>query len=591
MGEIRILPPELVNKIAAGEVVERPSSVLKELMENSIDAGTERIKVEAENGGMELIRVSDDGKGMSEEDARLCLERHSTSKIVSFEDLSRLASYGFRGEALSSIAAVSQFCLETKRRGDIGGVRLTCNGDNGVSRPYIDARPAGCPDGTTVTVKELFFNVPARRKFLKSVSTEYRCLLETFAQFALLHWDIGFQFFHNKKPIYQLNPASQWLERVKAVLGEQDMSFFQYHQSDMDVSGFLGGPASAGNNRKGQHIFVNQRAVFDPIISRAIKEAYGNLIAKDLYPVTILKIDVSPSLVDVNVHPRKTEVRFANPQRVYQVIFNAVSQNLPQSHGAAESTFVRPSYSIQAPRAEQSEVMSHAPSPIGASHQNFQANIKKNLELSKILLDASPSLDEHKSAHPNWRIIGQVRNSYIIVETPSGLFIFDQHAAAERILYEKLKRRVGAVSSQKLLMPFLIQLSPKEVELIREYHDIFEEAGFEAEEFGADSLKVAAIPQDLSQSDPKELILGILGDLQNTEDVGAKVELAESKRDKILKYAACRGAVKFHDKLQWEEIEVLLADIQNYKAVACPHGRPIGFEITWEEIERKVHRH
>ncbi|MBD3360036.1 MAG: DNA mismatch repair endonuclease MutL [Candidatus Buchananbacteria bacterium] len=588
---IKKLDKDLINKIAAGEVVERPASVVKELMENSIDAQADQIILEIKTGGIDLIALQDNGLGMTPKDAQLAIESHATSKISSIDDLFNIQTLGFRGEALASISAVSQFSLETKRQDSNEGTKLQMINNKLKIESY------GCPDGTKIIIKELFHNVPARKKFLKSANTEYNHILEIFTNFALINPQISFKLTHNNKLILNLPSSKDWLARIKQVLGTDiaDNLIPLNTKGSINLTGYLGKPQIARNNRKSQFIFINNRAVTDFIIAKAVKEGYGSLISRELYPTFILNINLPPALVDVNVHPRKAEVKFKAPQEIYlavlketqKLLTNNISQQIkinsetpvkkftlkPQRN----SKYFRPSVSYQPPFKNIKSQPSQISQAIKFSQELLKDGFIDQSTIEKI---------------GDWRLLGQIHKAYLLVEAPQGVLIIDQHAAAERILYEKFKNDYASqkIKSQKLLLPLTLELSSREVAVINQSLEFLQNLGFDIEIFGNNSFIINAVPQDLDKLDVKITILGLINDLE--ENDFKKIKSIDDQKDLVIKYTACRTAIKFNDKIDIKEQIKLLEDIRQIidKINTCPHGRPFIMELTLDQLAKNFKR-
>ena len=498
---------------------------------------------------------------------------------------------GFRGEALASISAVSEFSLETKKQTESAGTKISFQ--NGQKK----IEPCGCPDGTIITIKNLFYNVPARKKFLKTINTEYNHILELITNIVLIHPQISFKLTHNKKLIYNLAATDIWLDRIKQVLGSdisnQLINIDQ--KGTIQIYGYISKPQIARQNRKSQYIFVNHRPIQDYIIAKAIKEAYGTLIPKELHPVFIINIVINPGLIDVNVHPRKAEIKFENINQVYQQIFKLVQKNLVDKKITQDINF-DPSKIRKFQLKTSSTTNNYKP------HFSYQPNLKnlkpqanqisKAIEFSKQILE-SPGSEEIKPAQVgNWRLLGQIHNSYLLVEAPEGILIIDQHAAAERILYQQFKKYScqEKVKSQNLLLPLTLELSAKEVEIINQSQEFLKQIGFDIEVFGNNSFIINAIPQELNKLDLKQTILGLINDLEEHDLRLAKS--IEEKKDLILKYTACRAAIKFQDKIEIEEQKKLLEDILNIidKINTCPHGRPFLMELSLDQLAKNFKR-
>ncbi|MCX6743331.1 MAG: DNA mismatch repair endonuclease MutL, partial [Candidatus Parcubacteria bacterium] len=558
MPQIKKLDQDLINKIAAGEVVERPASVVKELVENSIDAKADQISIDLEKGGTDLIVIQDNGTGMSKEDAKLAIERHATSKISNLEDLFNIQTLGFRGEALAAISAVSQFTLETKIKDSTEGTKLS------IIHCKLSIESCGCPEGTKITIKDLFYNVPARKKFLKTPLTEYNHILEIITHFALINPQISFNLTHNKTLILNLPKTNSWLERIKQVLGQdiaKDLLAIK-QQGTIEISGFIGKPEIARQNRKSQFIFVNNRAVSDFLIAKAVKDGFGSLIPRELNPIFVLSLKLPPKLVDVNVHPRKAEVKFKDTNEVYLTVLKTIREclaaNLMPARLNTEPGQPIKTYTLK----PQAGTQTFRPSV------SYQQNFKN--------IQARPS--QH--------------NSYLMVEAPSAVLIIDQHAAAERILYERFKSEFATtnIKSQKLLLPLTLELSHREIEILKQSLGFLNDLGFDLESFSGNSFIVNAVPQELDKLDIKQTILGLINDLEEHDFNSSKS--IDEKKDLVIKYTACRTAVKFQDKLEPAEQIKLLQDVMTMmdKINTCPHGRPFIMELTLDQLAKNFKR-
>lgn len=580
---IKLLDQELINKIAAGEVVERPASVVKELIENSIDAGATSIAVEIKNGGLDLIRVTDNGCGMNEEDAKMCIRRHATSKISDVNDLHNIKTLGFRGEALAAISAVSQFRLLTRQKEQVGAVELA------ISNRQLKTRQSAGPEGTVIEARGLFYTVPARKKFLKAPNTEFRYIAEVFTHQALMLPSVHFKLIHNGKTSADYPAVKKWKTRAEAVLG-RDMSKnlieFSHRRGSLLIEGFLAHPALARQRSNQQYIFVNGRPVKDYILNKAVKDGYHHHIAHGLQPSFVIKISIAPDLVDVNVHPRKSEVKFADPRSVYRELVVGVKEALsaiaaePRAMMLDDSSRERRSrqffQQIQSPRNSDTASMEHSHRlifektvSVGAQHRGDQ----KEANITDL---------------GDWKLVGQAHNSYIIVQSSEGVLIIDQHAAAEKILYEKLLEHLSEPKKQSLLVPVLVELNAEQLAVISENADLLQALGIEGEEFGGKSYRVTALPQDLDLSDVKRFVFELIDDIRD-EGV-SKIPSLEERQRKLAKYAACRGAIKFHDPLTVSEQVQLLKDIRRYNVIACCHGRPVMVSLTKSDLNKQFHR-
>jgi len=631
---IRQLSPSVVNKIAAGEVIERPASVVKELVENSLDAGARRIDVTVEQGGVELIRVVDDGCGVAPDELELALASHATSKIADADDLFRVATLGFRGEALASIAAVSRLLFRSRPADAASAAELEVHG--GVPQPL---RPAGGPCGTTVEVRNLFFNTPVRQKFLRSTQTEMGHLTETVTRLALAHPHVHFTLAHGGRLLHDLTPAEA-RQRVAALFGaELADNLIPINSTDGDVhlSGDVANPSQSRPNNRMQHLFLNGRFIRDRSLQHALGEAYRGLLLTGRFPVCFLHLKMPPAAVDVNVHPTKLEVRFQDGGRLYSQLLGALRTKflstdlvaraaVPYNSGSAEDNEL--SAEMSAPSTDLWEWAKRqlGPAPSGDSSTSSFAPIPLFGERSEALrlhrvdlpplvgrafsppartgsgspLDSddaayaaqAPALRQDEappapSARPPRAL--QIHNRYLVTETDDGLEVIDQHALHERILYEALRERVlaGAVECQRLLVPEPVELAASEVAAALENRDILAQLGMEVESFGGETLLVSAYPAMLANLPPSEVLRSLVEQL-----------LTEGKRpesrdvlDELLHMIACKAAVKFGDRLSPQEIEALLErrDLaQDHHH--CPHGRPTALVFTREQLDRQFKR-
>jgi DNA mismatch repair protein MutL len=586
--KIKILPKELINKIAAGEVVERPASVVKELIENSIDAEAKNISIEIEAGGVSLIKVTDDGSGMSRDDAKLSVLEHATSKISSEADLFNIGTLGFRGEALASISAVSRFNLITRDKESLAGTSVT------ISDGRFEFSDIGAPAGTSVSVKDLFYNVPARQKYLKTAVTELNHIIDLFLGYCLVFPEISWKLSHNRKIIYQF-PAAEPKQRIGDALGDDvanNLLAVDCRLNNIFVQGFIGKPQTARNNRKLQFLAINRRPVNEFIVSKQVKEAFGSLLSKDQYPVYILNLTIERDDVDVNVHPRKLEVRFSEPALVYRTVYQAATalldeNDLSKQAGPAEIKRFVP---IKEVFKEQQVKVPITVKPFVATRTVPKTNqIKQAVQFIE-KMTAEPLSPLSAPADPGFKILCQLQDSYILVETEKSIKIFDQHASSERIQYEKLKRewQIGRIASQKMLIPRNIELTPSEARLINDNLGLFEKLGFEIADFGSNTFAVNAVPQMLSRVDVRETVLAVLAELTESFVVN---EIANEPVDSVLKMFACKSAIKFGDVLSVEGMEALVRDLDKLdNRYTCVHGRPCAVEFNFEELKKMFGR-
>ena len=594
-GRVRPLPEALIDQIAAGEVVERPASVVKELVENSLDAGALRVRVEVRGGGRDWIAVSDDGSGMEPADARLALQRHATSKIASADDLQRIATYGFRGEALPAIASVSRLRLRTRPRADPTGIEIRVEAGR-----LLEEREAAGPPGTRVEVAELFAAVPARRKFLKSATTEWGHLSDWLARSALARPDVHFEVRRDDRPAFAWPAVADPLERVAAVLGEEEAAALVAidHRADpIRVHGFASRPDRHRPTLAGIHLFVNGRAVRDRLIQHALVDVYRDVLPRGRFPSAVLFLELPAAQVDVNVHPAKWEVRFADPQAVHRAVRQAVSRGLESRRWLADAS----------PRAVVSPGAGHP----GASGATWAARTAPESAPGDWTL-ASPG-PAAEGADAAWgkasaparagaalhfgdqRLLGQLLATYLVLETQHGLVLVDQHAAHERVLYERLRREWSerSVASQGLLAPIPVSLDPAAGALLVDAADALARLGFEVEPFGEATVAVRGIPALLSGSDPvmllRELAAELLADPEARRLAGDRPPVAVL--DRLFAGLACHAARRKGELLAPVEQQALLAALDTIPwAPTCPHGRPVAVPFELAEIERRFAR-
>jgi DNA mismatch repair protein MutL len=608
VAKIHRLPVDLANQIAAGEVVERPASVIKELIENAIDAGARRLAITVEYGGKKLIRVDDDGEGMAPEDARLAIERHATSKIRRAEDLERIATLGFRGEALPSIASVSHFRLRTRARGEATGTEIRVNGGAVASVTEI-----GLPEGTCVDVSDLFYNLPARRKFLKSDAAESAQVSRIVTQLALCYPEIGFTLTSAGRKVLQVPPVATLRDRLYQLYGDRDdLVEVRRDTGDIKVLGYIAALAEQGPTRGPQNIFINRRVVKDRTIASAIITAYSVASIKERSPEVHLFIEMPHDAIDVNVHPTKAEVRFREQGHVHEVIRRTLGDALgrsgvpvleltpgpggrpplpttaPLPHAFA-ATF--PSRWNVAPGAPTGELRFAATgdvhtAPPGGDHapSTREAQFAPPGEAQ-----ASPAGEAQIAPFGALMPLGQFRDTYIIALDEDGLAIIDQHVAHERVLFERITERLtsGRLESQRLLVPILVYLPPSGRQALVAHAADIERLGFELEEFGGDAVRVDAIPALLGRDDCEAAIRALADDLEGF-DRGSRIEDAIKR---IAATMACHAAVKANYPLTPEKMTHIIDELRRtaYSTI-CPHGRPVMLRLTKREIERNFQR-
>ena len=630
MGRINVLDKFTAEKIAAGEVVERPASVVKELIENPIDAGAKSVTVEIKRGGITYMRVTDSGCGMDSEDAKIAFLRHATSKIKTDKDLEGINTLGFRGEALCSIAAVSRTELFTKQTGEDEGTHILIEGGQ-----EIKAEAAGCPEGTTIVVRDLFYNTPARMKFLKKDASEAAAVADVCNKQALSHPQISVRFIRDGKEIL-MTPGDNILKNaVHCVLGRdiaQNMTEVSYKKGGITVSGLTGKNNLSRPNRMMEIFFVNGRCVANKTLYNALAEAYKNELMIGRFPAAVLNISLDASLVDVNVHPSKTEIKFASEQEVYEALYWAVKEAL-QKNAAPREVFAPASEkaSYKLPFVQEKPQQTS----LGALASQEQKNVKSSKFVpyevqSTPAPEKPPSVNEIREAvrpyggklpvkpvegteksgetaapevmqtkphspetpqstvveDESFRIIGQLFSTYILVEKNGEFIICDQHAAHERIRYEEIKENGNKAESQILLMPISVTLTPAEKTLLQQNAEFFGGLGFETEDFGGNEIVIRSLPADCPYEEGGDLLIEMLSVMGGDEK--GEVSL---KRDQAVYRVACRSAVKANNNLSVKELEEIYRRASMLEGIStCPHGRPISIKLTKYQIEKMFGR-
>lgn len=557
MQKIKILSPQTVNQIAAGEVIERPASVVKELVENSLDAGADEIHVEAKKGGKELIKVKDNGVGMSKDELKLAFEKHATSKIEKIEDLDDLKSLGFRGEALPSIAAVSKVRAITKQEGDIEGTEVTIHGGD-----IKSIETTGCPVGTQIEVGSLFYNTPARKKHMKKTNTELAHISEVITRNSLAREDVQFKLVHNSNELLFVPKSNSILQNIKAIYGKK-VAKKMVHISDrnelLSVEGFISKPEITRSTRKHIFTYVNSRYVENKILRDAIVEGYGTLLPKRRYPIVILKIHIDGEEIDVNVHPTKTKIRFFEEDKVKESIANELKSSLL-------SEDLVPSTVRKEKRIDKKEIVDETSSGFGQSRLNLK-------EIEEI----------PESKLSSMRVLGVVKDSYIVTETPEGIAVVDQHAAHERINYEKLKRRYhGKLETQELVSPKTLDFKPREAAIVRANYELLSELGFDIEHFGKTTFRLKGVPVVIGEVQEEEILYSILDELMELKGISL-----EERREEIIKYMACHSSVRAGDMLSISSSSDILEELgKTENPYTCPHGRPTIVKINEKEMKK-----
>jgi len=617
MGKIRILPDLLASKIAAGEVVERPASVVKELVENALDAGGRQIRIEVELGGKRLVRVTDDGEGMTRDDALLAFERHATSKIASVEDLEHIVTLGFRGEALPSIAAVARVLLRTKTAAELVGTEVEIEGGK-----IKDVRECAWAGGTDVHVRDLFYNVPARRKFLKSDTTELFHVTNLVTHYALCYPRVSFRLQHGGRTVLDVAAVETLRERAYQIFGADFLASvveLEHVGEGVRVYGFASKPNWGRTTREAQYFFVNGRYVRDRVLTQALGESYRTLLPSGVHPAAILFVELPPSEVDVNVHPAKIEVRFRRPAHVQAAVIEAVRRALHQarpvvevkrgvarspespSRADSERALGREAFRLQAPLVpptprQSSLGLAFSPMPApeaktatGAPEGALSEAAGTRPPISPQCL-ARPPLEAaiEEETGERLRLLGQFHQSFILAATGRELLLIDQHAAHERILFERFREQLAreALPAQPLLVPEIIELTPAQQAVFESVREELARLGIEVGEFSGRALALMALPADVPISEARPLILELL-EVADHE----RRSSPERLRDRLAASLACRAAVKINTPLtepmmRWLVDELFRASFPT----SCPHGRPVVVKFTLREIERLFHR-
>jgi len=621
MGKIHRLPPHEAQKIAAGEVVERPANILKELIENSIDAGATQITVHVEDAGKKLLRVVDNGCGMSADDAQLCFERHATSKIQQIDQLEEVETYGFRGEALASIAAVAQITLHTKRAEMDEGICVSVS-----QNKVTNTTPSSSPIGTDITIADLFCTIPARKKFLKKRETEWRHLTQLVHAFCLSHPHIHFKLFNEGKEHLNCAPASELVNRCAQLWSNDGQEWLSIESSSRDnsvtITGVISSHQSYRYDRNGIFTFVNNRWVSNFKLSRALLNGYQNILPQGRYPSAILSITIDPTLIDINVHPRKEEVAFLHPRTTEQLITQSVRHALEQrvSKQIAKPVSFRPAEESLPPHAATQpstfipfdfDTLPSNPFQTGKQVGEYRSHAESSPSPTVAPLNTTPPqttapLTTTPAQQPNeltvvpekadravvvdHHIIGQFHQTYILVDHEEGLLIIDQHAAHERVLYELFVERFGELPTIKLLFPQNVQLKQEDIDLLSDHLEVFTSNGILIEQRSSDHLSIEATPVHLKDVSVTELIKEAIGWLKEEDDLDHEA-LTKKMHEKLRAQMACKAAIKAGDTLSITQMQQLLRDLDSVdNRDHCPHGRPTSWFLPLSEIERKIRR-
>jgi len=574
MSKISVLPDLLINKIAAGEVIERPASVVRELVDNAIDAGATEIEVEVLHGGKKLIKVSDNGCGMDREDALMCFERHATSKIKTEEELFDISTLGFRGEALPAIASVSKITLTTAASDADYGIKVEIGANH--KKEISDAPPVR---GTTMEVRDIFYNTPARRKFLKTNPTELSHVIETVIQKAFAYPAISFRLIHNNGEVLNTPFASDIKERFRQLYGDEMAGEFldvKKESKAITVRGFTSSPGFTRAARSHQLIFINKRPVKNPTVSHAVYNAYDNQIPRDRHPAYFLFIDIDPRNVDVNVHPAKREVKFERPDDIHRFVRAAVYEALNPGH---EIDVTAPS------------VLQRTGFQSSTGHQNIQRDYPSVSEpLSGIFNNSQTDIFSSGMA-PDIASFFHIGESFIAKATKDGLLIIDQHAAHERIMYEKFLKKTS-IASEPLFLPLRVELPVKEYNLIIRHKAVLRGLGLDIEEFGGNNIIIRSIPRELNKADTKGLLLDIASAVLDEETIGVKRDITEEALLKnIAARIACHKSVRGSEHLSNEELSRMMSDLDKAdEPDRCPHGRPTRIYLSLDDLKKMFKR-
>src|SRR5213083_1820208 len=613
MSRIRLLPEAVASQVAAGEVVERPASVVKELIENSIDAGARKIDIIIRRGGISLIRVIDDGCGMDRDDALLSLERHATSKIRSAADLEAVATLGFRGEALPSIASVSRFRLTTREPHAIAGTEIVVNGGK------LDVvRDGGEAPGTQVEVRSLFYNLPARRKFLRSESTESRNIEHQIHLQAIGHPHTAFSLLRDDRMLFQLPAAAILTDRIRDLYGvelvQRLVEVTGTPSRSIRISGFVGQAGLSRQTRAQQLVFVNGRAIESSLITAAIREGYHTALMKGQYPVTFLFLELHPGTVDVNVHPAKREVRFRDPTAVREAIARCIHETLEAGRAAWQERFRAPPTAAPGDATKTAPDLRLRPEVVAPEELHRElpyvsltggGGVDSGRARGLDIIGQAPRLPgsrfdsasealavqhrANRAAQQEFQIIGVLNKLYVLMENADGLVLVDQHAAHERILFEELRRRMEeqGVPTQKLLLPQTFDVPPRDAVWIERNLSVLQKMGIGMESFGPATFKIDTVPSFLNVSDPVQFMRKVIDDLKSAGNSTSAMRLGEE----MIAKTVCRHAVKANDPLRYPEVEKLIRDLLDCDLpYCCPHGRPTMIQISLAELEKKFGR-
>ena len=605
MTKIKLLDSNTINKIAAGEVVERPASVVKELVENSIDAGAKRIEIEIQNGGKALIRVTDDGQGMTKEDAALAVCRHATSKLSSVADLTNISTLGFRGEALPTIAAVSKFILQTRRADDELGTKLTIDGGK-----LSDVHEVGCKSGTTILAEDLFFNTPARLKFLKATPTEANKINDFVVKLAISRPEISFRFINGTRIALATPGTGNILDTLAAIYGTEltdSLLTLQTDAENLNLRGYVTKPNILKSYRSWQTFIVNGRVVENRTIAKALDEAYKSLIPKTGFPFAYIKIDVPQNSIDVNVHPQKIEIKFEDEGRIFKVIYHAVREAVEGKREVTEHNLTEVAAAPETPRFEQINLVDEFPEDKPKKKPERKKTPKddskpeiiippektseppKKAELVEKISPPPKEVEPIKNPALELEPIGQIARCYIVAQGGNDLYLIDQHAAHERILFDKLSGYAEKIPAQGLLIHRVLKFDSQEAELIEKNLSVFADLGFTMEPSGENEFRLVEVPVDASDTDAENLLRGIITEIFN--GVNNADDLAKNIRQAVLATTACKAAIKAGQELNLRQMEILLKELaETPHPHTCPHGRPTIIKFSAADLAKMFKR-
>ena len=604
MANVKLLDTSTINKIAAGEVVERPASVVKELVENSIDAGAKRIEIEIQNGGKALIRVTDDGAGMNREDATLSVRRHATSKLSTSDDLQRITTLGFRGEALPTIAAVSKFTLQTRRADDELGTKIKIDGGK-----LQDTHEVGCKIGTTILVEEIFFNTPARLKFLKATPTEANKIHDFIIKLALSRPNIAFRFINGNRVALATPGNGKFLDALSAIYGTEltdSLLTLKLDDGDLKLRGYVTKPNILKSYRSWQTFIINGRVVESRTISKAVDEAYKSLIPKTGFPLAVVIIDVPQSSIDVNVHPQKIELKFEDEGKIFKAVYHAVREAVENKNESVEHDLTEVAAAPQTPHYEQLNLNAEFQEPPPKKTSERKKKPKDDFDIEKILPVAKSIQPPEEKPMPvekpvekipppekksalELEPIGQVARCYIVAQSGADLYIVDQHAAHERILFDKLNAYAEKIPAQGLLIHRVLKFDSREAELIEKNLNVFAELGFTLEPSGENEFRITEVPLDAADTDAENLLRGIIEEI--FDGVNEWGDIAKKIRQSVLATTACKAAIKAGQELNLRQMEILLNDLsKTAHPHTCPHGRPTIIKFSNNDLAKMFKR-